>query len=90
MADIKQLETTLQAIRSGLTVADLVAGWAGRLRTPERRAQYARWRALRLELRAVRARVRGKTGRALVLMEKSQVWSGEAQRLELAIPKTNG
>jgi len=88
MADIKQLETALQALRSGLTMADRVAGWTGRLRTPERRAKYARWRALRLELRAVRARVRGSTGRALVLMERSLVWAEEAQRLELTPVET--
>jgi len=82
MADIKQLETAINAIQSGLSLADRLAGTLGRLRTPERQAHYARWRALRLELRAARALAQGKGDRAQSQEAKSKVWADEASRLE--------
>lgn len=82
MADIKQLETALNAIQSGMSLAEKLAGALGRLRTPERQAHYARWRALRLELRAAKAASRGWVERSHALLDKSKIWADEAARLE--------
>ena len=82
MANIQQLESAVNAIQSGLSLADKLAGALGRLRTPERQAHYARWRALRLELRAAHAAAKGWEVRSQVLLAKAKVWADQAAQLE--------
>lgn len=86
MANLEQLEKSVQLLQAGLSMADRVAGWVGRLRTPERQAHYARWRALRLELRAARAQARGRTQQAAILLAKSKVWVRNAEMHEAFLP----
>jgi len=86
--DINQLEKTLQVAQAGLSLVDRVAGFVGGLRSVERRARYARWRSVQLELRSARALARGKSTRAAELMAKSKVWLIEAERLEAVLSRS--
>lgn len=75
------LEHALQIVDAGLSMGERVAGLFGRLRTPAKRANYARWRFLRLELRAVKLEARNPK-RAAMLKARAAVWAQEADRLE--------
>lgn len=87
--DITKLEKALQTAQAGLSLADRVAGFIGGLRSVERRARYAHWRSLQLELRSARLLARGKDGKSEELLGKSKIWSAEAARLEAVLVRSS-